>query len=315
MKIVIFSNTENGFEYEKEQFSKFGITPYIVCRKTEEGIIEAAQDAEIILFSDVALNANVIKNLKKCKLIVRYGIGCDNVDLKAAADAGIYVCNAPSYGVYDVAEHAMSLLLACSKRLGYLDSLVRNGIWDVEQMGKSRRLEGKTIGFLGFGKIARCVCARTNAFGMKPIVYDPYIDPKCLEEYKAQSVGFDEVLELSDYITLHMPLSDSTKHIIGKSQFEKMKNDAVIINTSRGALIDEVALIDALESGQISGAGLDVFENESNKIDKRILKMQNVVLTPHVAWNTFEAVVALHQEVTDNVMRFLQGEKPENIVN
>jgi len=315
-KIVALSIRDKDFEYEKEKFGSCSDVMFCISSaRKQEDVIAVVRDADVILFSDITINREVIDSLEKCELIIRYGIGYDNIDIKRCAERGILVCNAPNYGVIDVAEHALSLLLSCAKRLIYMNDCVRDGLWDTDKMGQSARLCGKTIGFIGFGKIARCVCVRTNALGMKPVVYDPYVQPECLEEYKAEGVSLDSLLEQSDYITLHLPLSDQTRHMIGKPQFEKMKKTAVIINTSRGGLIKEAEMIDALEKGVIAGAGLDVFEDEKGNIDRRILSMQNVSLTPHVAWNTADGSKALHVEVTENVIRYLEGKEPVSVVN
>lgn len=316
MKKIVALMDSRELSYEMQEFSKRDdVEFYNSMEKEQSKVIEIVKDADVILFTDVSINSEVIDCLEKCKLIIRYGIGYDNVDTKKAAEKGIIVCNAPNYGVVDVAEHAMSLIMACSKRLVYMNDCVRDKFWNIGEMGQSSRLAGKTIGFVGFGKIARCVCERTNAFQAKAIVYDPYVSAECLKEYKAESVSLDTLLKEADYVTLHVPLSDKTRHMLGKDEFAKMKNTAYIINTGRGGLINETELIDALENSVIAGAGLDVFETENSNLDERILKMQNVVLTPHVAWNTSEATVALHKEVTENVLRFLDGERPESIVN
>lgn len=315
-KIVALTKSDKDYGYEISEFGKLDDVEFVISpARTQEDIISVVKDADIILFSDVPINKDVIDSLEKCSLIIRYGIGYDNIDIKRAAEKGIIVCNAPNYGVIDVAEHAVSLIMSCAKRLTYMNDCVREGQWDTSVMGSSRRIFGKTVGFIGFGKIAKYVCKLTNALGMKAIVYDPYVNEERLKEYNAESAQFDEVLQFSDYVTLHLPLSDKTRHLIGKNEFNKMKKTAVFINTSRGGLVKESELIDALESGVISGAGLDVFEDEKGNIDKRILSMKNVTLTPHVAWNTYEGTVALHAEVTNNVLAFLEGKRPESIVN
>ena len=282
---------------------------------TEEELIRDGADAEVILFVSAKLTANVIRSLKKCKLIVRYGIGYDTVDTEAARECGIYVCNAPNYGVTDVAEHAFTLMMACCKHLARLDGRAKSGNFGFENIGIWQRLTGKTVGFLAFGKIARAVCRFTRAFDTKAIVYDPYVSDEVLAEYGAERVSFDNLLANADFLTVHLPLSDATRHTIGKAELAKMKKSAILINTSRGPIIDEAALIDALESGVIAGAGLDVFEDETGGVDPRLLQQYNVVLTPHVAWNTAEAVAAIHDEVATNVARYLDGNRPDSIVN
>ena len=246
---------------------------------------------------------------------MRYGIGYDNIDWKYAGTKGIFVCNAPKANVVDVAEHAIALIFATSKRIVGMHRRVQEGKWGCGEYGRFSRLSGKTIGFVGFGNIGRAVCERTRALGMKPIVYDPYIDDATLAAQGATRATLDDVLANSDFISLHLPSNEKTRHMIGRESFEKMKKTAVLINTSRGAIVDEAALTDALEEGVIAGAGLDVFEDEINPINSRLANAKNAVLTPHVAWNTLEADASLHEEVGDNVARYLRGERPESIVN
>ena len=315
-KIVVFNKMSDPLTHELEVFSKI---PDVVLVKsdavTEEELIRDARDAEVILFTSAKLTRTVLENLSSCKLIVRYGIGYDTVDTVAAKDCGIYVCNAPNYGVIDVAEHAFSLMIASAKRLVKMNDRVRDNNWGFANMGESCRLTGKTIGFVGFGKIARALADLLIPFKVKILVYDPYVRADALVKYNALDLSLDEVISSSDFITLHLPLSDATRHIIGERELGLMKKNAVIINTSRGPIIDEAALVEALVNGKIGGAGLDVFEDEGGGIDKRMLSLDNAVLTPHVAWNTTEATVAIHEEVAANVAKYLLGNRPDSIVN
>ena len=315
-KIVSLSTNPASFSYEKKAFAARTDAEFIISgARTKEDVIAAVCDADVLLFSDITIDRAVIDSLQNCKLIIRYGIGYDNIDAKYAAEKGIFVCNAPNYGVIDVAEHALSLLLSCAKRLTYMNDCVRDGLWDTSKMGASRRIAGKIVGFIGFGKIAKCVCERTNAFGLNALVYDPYVSDAVADNYRAEKTTLEDLLSRSDYVTLHLPLNEQTRHMMGKNEFAQMKPTAIFVNTSRGGLVNEKELINALEAGVIAGAGLDVFEDESGNIDPRILHMKQVTLTPHVAWNTVEATYAIHEEVTGNVLRFLDGNRPESIVN
>lgn len=316
MKKIVSLMNPGEVGYEESQFSGREDVEFVcLSERTKEVIMNATTDATVFLYSGAKIDRDIIDNMQKCQLIIRYGIGYDDIDYQWAAKKGIMVCNAPNYGVVDVAEHAVSLIMACAKRLVYMHDCVRDKFWDSSAMGSSARVCGKTVGFVGFGKIARCVCTRTNALGMKAIVYDPYVTPATLDEYNAELVDLDTLLQTADYVTLHLLLNKETFHILGKDAFKKMKKTAYLINTSRGGLVAEQELLEALLDGEIAGAGLDVFEEESANLDRRFLGMQNVVLTPHVAWNTAEAFVALHKEVTDNVLCFLNGERPHNIIN
>ena len=173
-KIVSLSTNPAAFGFETAAFAARSDAEFIISSaRTKDDVKAAVCDADVVLFSDITIDREVIDSLEHCKLIIRYGIGYDNVDAKYAAEKGIFVCNAPNYGVTDVAEHALSLLLSCAKRLTYMNDCVRDGMWDTSKMGASRRIADKTIGFIGFGKIAKCVCQRTNALGLKAIYYDP----------------------------------------------------------------------------------------------------------------------------------------------
>lgn len=314
-KIVSLANNTSEPSYETAVFSQLSDVEYIkATAKGDAAVIEALKDAEVVLFTGTDLNRHVIENLEKCRLMVRYGIGYDTVDLEAAKQKGIYVCNSPKYGVIDVAEHALALLFAAARRIAEMHGQMRSNSWCESACGV--RLAGKTIGFVGFGSIGQAVCQRTNACQMRPLVYDPYVSDEVLSSLGAQRVSLDALLENADFITCHAPLNADTYHMLGAAQFRKMKNTAILVNTSRGGIIDEAALVDALLNKELAGVGLDVFEKEGcNQIDPRLLQAPNAVLTPHSAWNTPDAADSLHREVVDNVVRYLRGERPQSIVN
>ena len=312
-KVVAVNNPHGELIIEKEGIEAAGGELVLVYPQTEDELIEAVKDADVIAFTATPITARVIDSLEKCKLIIRYGVGYDNVDWKAAAAKGIYVCNAQTYGTHDVGEHAAALLMAASKLIAQNDAIIRKDGWGIA--GQGTRLYGKTIGYIGLGRIARVTCSVTNGLGMKAITYDPYASKEILDEYKATSVDLDTLLKESDFISVHAPLTEESRHMLSTEQFRKMKNTAVVINTSRGALIDEEALIKALEDGEIAGAGLDVYEKEPFDADSKLRFMDNVVLTSHIAFNTAEAMIDLHKEVTADIVRVLNGERPVNVVN
>lgn len=315
-KVVVLSKYTSGYEYEIAQLAQFEDVEFVINPAVEEDdVIEAIKDAEVVLFTATKMNKRVIDSLEKCKLIIRYGIGYDNVDLEAAAARGIFVCNAPNYGVIDVAEHALSLIFATAKMTVRMNDRTREGVWGSGGMGPFLRLSGKTLGFVGFGNIGKALCKMTSGLGMRTLVYDPFASDEAIAALGAERRELDSLLADSDFVTLHLPLNDSTRHMIGKSVFEKMKKSAILINTSRGPIVDEQALIEALEAKTIAGAGLDVFEDERSPLDKRLVNARNVALTPHVAWNTDIAVTAIHEEVGDNIVRYLKGERPISVVN
>lgn len=315
MKIVMLDRLGNDFSQEKSVFRAEGATFIVTYFRSADELREITHDADVLMFNDAHITKEVIAGLEKCKMIIRYGIGYDNVDLEAAGKKGIYVCNAPSYGTYDVAEHTMALLLSACKHIPLADKCARTGQWSADRVGKVRRLRGKILGLVGFGRIAREVASRARAFEMDILVYDPYQTEEAIDAFGGKKVALDTLLELSDYVTLHSPLTEETYHMIGMDQFKLMKKEAVLVNTGRGDLVNENELVYALLSGEIAGAALDVFETEPLPRNNKLLEMENVVLTPHVAWNSFEGVDDLHAEVIENVVRVLHGEEPKNIVN
>ncbi len=315
MNIIMFDRQGNDFSLEKKTFEEAGATFTLTYFKDTEDFKALVKGQDVILFNDAPITEEIIKSMDKCRLIIRYGIGYDNIDFKAAGEAGIIVCNAPSYGAPDVAEHTMALMISACKHIPIADKCTRTGAWSPQAVGKVRRLSGKTLGLVGFGRIARHVAKRSAAFDMNILVYDPFISEDDAKSLGATKVDLETVLRESDYISLHSPLNDHTFHMLSEDEFKMMKNDAVLVNTGRGGLVDEKALIEALKSGEIGGAALDVFEEEPISPENPLLAMDNVVLSPHVAWNSYEAVDSLHKEVTANVMRFINGEEPISIVN
>ena len=300
---------------EKKAFAAENVDLFISSCKNEEELIETVKDAHIIIFTFSKITANVINRLTNCKMVIRYGVGLDNVDIKAATGKSIYVCNTPNYGTFAVAEHAFALLISVNRRIQLLDHNVRNNIWDIQSIPPVYSLQHKTLGITGFGNIGRYVCKMALGFEMKVIVYDPYTDQETTGRLSAEKVSFDDLIKNSDHITLHAPLTEETRHIFSKDVFGKMKNTSTLINTSRGGLVNQNDLIMALKSAQIAGAGMDVFENEPLDPHNELLTMKNVVLTPHVAWYTEDSIVNLHQEVIDEVIRVLNGNTPKNAVN
>lgn len=315
MDIIMFDRQGNDYSLEKETFEKAGATFTVTYFKDTEDFKALVKGKDVVMFNDAAVTKEIIDSMDKCKMLIRYGIGYDSVDLKAAGEAGIYVCNSPCYGVYDVAEYAMALMLACCKHIPLADKCTREGAWSPLATGKVRRLTKKTLGLVGFGRIARKVAERSAAFEMDILVYDPYVTEEDAKAAGVKKVELSELIASSDFISLHSPLNDDTFHMFSDDEFKLMKKDAVLVNTGRGGLVDEKALIKALQEGEIGGAALDVLEQEPVAEDNPLLKMNNVVLSPHVAWNSFEGVDDLHAEVTNNVMRFINGETPVSIVN
>ncbi len=257
----------------------------------------------------------VIKASSNLKAIVRYGVGLDNIDVAFATGQGIPVAYVPDYCLVDVAEHAMALLLALSRKVARFDRLVRQGTWDIQAGLPLRRLTGQTLGLIGFGRTARAVVPRAAAFGLKVVVFSPSLTPQRASEAGAEAVGMDRLLEASDYVSLHCPSSEKTRGMIDADALARMKPTACLINTSRGDLVDEAALAEALAAGGIAGAALDVRSLEPPGEGDRLIGMEQVIHTPHAAFYSAESLVELRERAAWEMRRLLTGEDAENLVN
>lgn len=284
--------------------------------KTEEDVIEACRDADALINQYAPIGRKVIEALEKCKVITRYGVGVNTIDLDAATEKGICVANVPDYCMDEVADHALALLLSWTRKITLANYHVKNGKWDFKVTQPIYRLRGRTIGLVGFGKIPQMLAEKVKPLGLKVLAYDPYFPKNLAEEKGVALVELDELCAQSDFISVHAPLMEATRGMIGEQQFARMKKDAIIINTSRGPVIHEKALVDALTKGQIAGAALDVVEEEPIPKDHPLLSMDNVILTPHAAWYSEEAAAEMRSKAAMGVVDVLiAGEYPKYLVN
>ena len=285
---------------------------------TEDEVIEAAKDADAILTAGAQITRRVMEALPKCKAIVRYGIGFDTIDVAAATDNGILVVNIPGFCLEEVSNHAITLLLACAKKLIQLNNVIRQGHWHgvsgtaPAPMGSIYR---QTLGLIGCGLIGRMTGRKAQCFGLKVLGYDPYVNKSLAKEHGITLVSLPELLKESDFISVHTPLNKETWHLIGEKEFKQMKTTAYFINTARGPVVDEPALIKALREKRIAGAGLDVFEKEPVDADNPLLEMDNVVVTPHCAGYSDASFKRLRTSVGQEAARVLRGRWPKNVVN
>jgi D-3-phosphoglycerate dehydrogenase len=311
-QVVIIDCDQGSIEEEKEEFGRIGAKLTLAQVQEEEDVIRACKEADGLLDQYALLNRRVLENLPKCKVISRYGVGVDSVDLKAATDLGIIVANVPDYCMDEVADQTISMLLGLIRKTAFFDQKVKSGQWDFRIGIPIYRIKGKTMGLVGCGKIGLEVAKRISAFGVRVITFDPYLEkaPQGVE-----LKDFDTVLKESDFISVHCPLNDSTKHLIGERAFKKMGKKPFLLNTSRGPIVDEKALIQALNEGLISGAGLDVLEKEPPDLLSPLLKMENVILTPHVSFYSVESIGELKRRTAENVSTVLLGKWPRSVVN
>lgn len=315
MKIVISDCYYDSFDQEKAIFASLGSDFYKYDCKTEEEVIAVASDCDALVCQFAPITAKVIDSLKKCKMIVRYAIGYDNIDWKYAESKGIYVCNCPDYCIDEVSNHAIALMLDCTRKITYLAGQIKQGNTGYGVIKPVRRTQGKTLGLVGFGRIARMVAKKMSNFGMTIISYDPYMDKDVFEQMGVRSVSFDELLKESDFISVHCYLNEETRHLFNDQAFEKMKDTCVFVNTARGGVVDEKALVRALENKHIGMAGIDVTESEPVKKDNPLLRFDNVVVTSHMAWYSVESEKELQLKVSQEVERVMKGEKPLHPVN
>jgi D-3-phosphoglycerate dehydrogenase len=276
------------------------------------------KDVDAIITSwGVRVDQQVIDALENCVVIGVGSVGVDMVDIDAATAAGIVVTNVPDVFIEEVADHAMGLLLDMARRTPTMVRMAREGQWYQARpiLSKVPRLLGQTIGLFAFGNVARCTARRAKAFGMHVIAHDPYVSELEITGAGVEPVSFSELLERSDYLSIHSPHNEETEHAFSTDAFAQMKETAVVINTARGPIIDELALIEALSSGAIAGAGLDVLEQEPPEPDNPLLGMENVVLTPHVASATTRMRPETRRRVGREVALVLRGRWPMSCVN
>ena len=257
----------------------------------------------------------VIAAAKQCQIIARYGIGLDNIDVDVATAHGVVVTNVPAYCIDEVSDHAMGLLLACARKIPRFDRAVRSDVWDQNIGPEMRRIRGKTLGIVGFGRIGQAIIPKAKAFGLSINVCSPRTDPKHIQQSGAQKVSFSELLATSDFITIHAPLTQETQGMFSHAEFRAMKPTAFLINTARGGIVDTDALTTALKNGDLAGAGLDVLETEPPESDTELLTLDNAIVTPHAAFVSEDAILELEVTAATCVAQVLTGQLPESVVN
>jgi len=311
-KVVITDCDHPSVEIEKEILSEIDPEFVLAYCNTEDEVIEVAQDADGIINQYAPITRKVIESLKKCKVIARYGVGVDNIDIEAATEYGIIVANIPDYCIDEVSTHTMALILSCARGITLLDSKISEKIWDFTLAKPLFRTKGKTLGLFGLGKIARAVAQKASGFGFKIIAYDPYVSKI---DGGIKLVEFSQLLSDSDFISIHTPLTDKTKHSFGESELKTMKKTAYLINTARGPIIDERNLYVALKERWIAGAALDVMEKEPPDWKNLLPKLNNLIITPHTSFYSEESYVELKTKTAKAVLSVLKGGLPKVMVN
>jgi len=313
-KVVLTDYVWESLDVEKNTLQ--GLATLVVLKTTSPaGFFPEAADCDALLNTYAGpITAEVIAQMPRCKIIARYGIGVDTIDLDAATDAGIIVTNNPTYCVEEVAEHTTALILCCARKVVLYDRLVRSGGWEVPPGKPIFRLVGRTLGLVGFGHIAREVAVRAAAFGMRVLYCDPFVQEGQFQ-VPGEKKEFVAMLRESDFVSVHPPLLPETRGMINDEAFAQMKATAFLINCSRGPIVDSQALVRALDAGQIAGCALDTTDPEPLPDPHPLRGRENVIITPHVAWYSEQAMVGLQSGAPSEVRRVLTGEWPVNVVN
>ena len=257
----------------------------------------------------------VVEAAQQCKVIGRCGIGLDNIDVETATALGMVVTNVPAYCIDEVSDHTMALLLSCARKISLLDRTIKNGDWTRDVGPPMRRIRGQKLGIIGFGKIGKAIVPKAKAFGLEVLIYSPRATEQLANEHGVTLVDFPELLAASDFITIHAPLNPETEDLLDAEAFRQMKPTAYVLNTSRGGIIDTGALYDALTTGEIAGAGLDVLAEEPPQSDEPLLALDSAILTPHAAFTSEESTYDLEVTAAAEVARVLAGQMPESVVN
>jgi len=313
-KVVLTDYVWESLEVEKKTLG--GLAELVALQtKTAEEFLSEAADCDALLNTYAGpITAEAMARMPKCRIIARYGIGVDTIDLQAATEAGIIVTNNPTYCIEEVAEHTMALLLACARKVAFYDRLVRAGRWEVPPGKPLFRLAGSTLGLVGFGNIARTVAVRAAAFGMRVLFTDPFVEEGQFDA-PGKKTEFSELLRASDYVSLHPPLIPQTRGMMNDEAFGKMKPTACLINCSRGPIVDTAALLRALDAGRIAGCALDTIDPEPLPDPHPLRGRENVLINPHAAWYSEQSMVGLQAGAPGEVRRVLSGQWPVNVVN
>jgi D-3-phosphoglycerate dehydrogenase len=298
----------------REVLSRIGAELRLAKEPTAEAILEVARDADALLATYAKITAEMIPQMKRCRIISRFGIGVDNVDIPAATKAGIVVTRVPDYCIDEVSDHTLALLLALARKIPSSNARTHAGHWEMQAVAPIHRLRGSTLGLVGFGRIPQLVAPKAKAFGLKVVAYDPYIPPDVFTRARVEKIEFDELVKVSDYISIHSPLVPETHHLFNADVFRRMKPTAYLVNTARGPIIDETALAQALDAKQLAGAGLDVLSQEPPN-GSPLFGRDNVILTPHTSFYSVESLVDLQVKAAEEIVRVFNGEMPRNPVN
>jgi len=314
-KVVMTDTVYPDLEMEKRAFAAVGAEFVFLGTKEEAVIAEAVKDADAVIVCYAKISEATIQGMTKCRSISKTGIGVNNIDVEQATKQGIRVMNVSDYCIEEVSDVTIALILSLIRRIPFLWDNVRAGNWSWAGSEKMPRIRGKTMGFLGFGRIARRSAEKMKPFGVELIAYDPYVTQESVAELGVRMVSLDEALSQSDILSLNLPLTNETKFIINKDSLAKMKETAVLVNTARGPLINEEDLCAAVRAGKLAGVGLDVLNHEAYDADNPLFFLENVIITPHAAFWSTEATQELREKSLADLLTVLDGKEPKYMVN
>ena len=294
--------------------SRIGAELLLAEASTPQAIMQVARDADALLVTYAKVTAEMIGQMTRCRIIARFGIGVDNVDIAAATNASIVVTRVPDYCIDEVSDHTMALLLALARKIPFANSRAHAGRWEMPAVVPIHRLRGSVLGLVGFGRIPQLVAPKAKAFGLKVIGYDPFVSEETMKRAGVEKVDFCELVKVSDHISIHTPLVPETNHLFNADVFRRMKPTAHLINTARGAIVDEEALARALDQGHLAGAALDVLSQEPPSTSP-LFGRDSVILTPHMSFYSAESLVELQSKAAEEVVHVLTGEAPRHPLN
>lgn len=316
MIVTISDCDHSSLEIEQSVLTAAGLSLSLQQNKTEDDLIQNMQLANIVLNQYAPFTERVFASLPNLKQIVRYGVGVNNIDLQAATRYGVQVCNVPDYGTHEVADHALAMMLALTRKIPFMNAQVKNGEWDYQASIPIYRHRKQIVGVVGLGRIGGAFAQKVHGLGMRVIAFDPSKQMKGIDESLkfVEFVSFEQLLEQSDIISIHCP-ADRAYHMFNAQALQQMKKGSYLVNVSRGGIIDEDALYEAIVNKQISGAALDVCEQEPVAKDSPLLQCENVLITPHMAWYSEQAAMELKRKVAEEAVRFAKGEQVQYSVN
>jgi D-3-phosphoglycerate dehydrogenase / 2-oxoglutarate reductase len=312
--VVVSDSVFPNLDPAREVLAAIGAELQVATEPTPEAIVQAATAADALLVTYAKITAEMIQQLTRCRIISRFGIGVDNVDIPAATGRGIVVTKVPDYCIDEVSDHAMALLLSLVRKVPFSNAQVHGGQWAMSAVVPIHRLRGSVLGLVGFGRIPQLIAPKAKPFGIRVVAFDPFVAPEIFARAGVERVDFPELLKVSDYVSIHSPLLPETRDLFNDDAFRQMKPTAYLINTARGPIVDQAALARALDAGALAGAALDVMPQEP-PVDSPLFGRANVIITPHTSFYSEESLVELQVKAAQEVVRVLGGQAPRNPVN